>query len=708
MVRKYNSISRGLIASMATVLCVYTGSARAADDTSDRLDEVVVTATKRATTVQTTPVALSALDSAALEKNNITDLTRLPLQVPSMYVGGEDGFGSTSVSIRGIGSLAIGVGADEGVGVYVDGVYQGKPYGNVFEFVDIDRVEVLRGPQGTLYGRNATGGAINIVTKQPGDEATGQVNAEYTNYQGVRVSGYALIPLISNELSLKVAAGSNKRDGWGYDPVRNDHPYNVDNQYGSVALRWRPATGTDITLSGRIGQSYSSVQFKDANDKSLPSDVFPDDYPAFENRKYSAATLTASQDLGFASLVSITGYEEGHSINSQDSDLTPNYYFEFNSDQRSSQFSEELRLVSQGDSRFSWIAGFLYFREGASVFLPFQITIADTGVLFDAHLKTSSYSGFAEGTYKITDQLSVTAGGRYNYDDKHWNGCVAMFDPAMLATPSLCDGSATQPDSRSWGSFTPRFVLNYQITKDLLTYLSATRGFRSGGWNFTDATSFHSGFNPENIWSYEGGLKSESFDHRLRVNLAAFYAKYTDLQVRINDGPFLATRNAGAARNYGAELETDMRLIDHLDLTVNASWLNAKYTSFSTTSDGVTQDYAGRFLNRAPEFTATVAAQYAIEAAGVGIFTPRAEYRHVAQVFYSQDNVQPQGADAYNEVNLKVRYEPMEGHWNLTAFVNDLTNKQFRTHTFPGNLPGQVASSYSTPRIFGLQGQYTW
>ena len=246
------------------------------------------------------------------------------------------------------------------------------------------------------------------------------------------------------------------------------------------------------------------------------------------------------------------------------------------------------------------------------------------------------------------------------------------------------------------------------MSPDLLLYTSATRGFRSGGWNFTDATSYHSGFNPENIWSYEGGVKSESLDHRLRLNLAAFYANYSQLQVRIIDGPFLATRNAGAARIYGTELESEVRVIDRLDVTATASWLEAKYTEFSTTSNGVTEDYAGNFLDRAPEFTATIAAQYAIEAAQVGIFTPRVEYHHVSQVFYSQENVQPQGADPYNEVSLRVRYEPSLAHWSMTAFVNNLTNNQFRTHTFPGNLPGQVAASYSTPRIFGLQGQYNW
>lgn len=669
--------------------------------------EIIVTATRRETRVQATPLAISALDSAALQRNNIGDLTKLPLQVPSLFVGGDDGFGSTSVTIRGIGSLAIGVGADEGVGIYIDGVYQGKPYGNVFEFVDIDRVEVLRGPQGTLYGRNATGGAINIVTKQPGNDFAGQVNAEYTSYQGVKVSGYALIPIVQDKLSLKIAAGSNTRNGWAYDPTRAEHLYDINNKYVSAALRWTPTETTDIVLSGRAGRSASDVQFKDANDKSLPIKIFPADYPGFETRRYSAVTLTVTQEFDKASLVSISSYERGKSVNAQDSDLTPAYDFEFNSTQKSAQLSQELRLVSKNDGRFSWVVGGLYFHEKASVYLPFQISIANFGVLFDAHLRTESYSAFAEGTYKITDKFSATAGARYNYDEKHWLGCVAQFTTIANASPALCAGNASVPDSRHWGAVTPRFVLDYQASRDLLVYASATRGFRSGGWNFTDATSYHSGFNPEDIWSYEGGLKSEMLDRRLRFNLAGFYADYSKLQVRINDGPFLATRNGGSAHIYGAELESGLRL-GRLDLTASGAWLHAKYHQFSTVSNGVTTDYAGNTLNRAPKLSFTVAAQYGVDLMDKATLTPRVEFHHVSQVFYSQENIQPQGADPYNELNFRLKFEPQGSKWNLTGYVNNATNKQFREHTFPGNLPGQVATTYSEPRIYGIRGQYNW
>ena len=248
MFRKHRFFSPRLISSLAVVSCCGICSARADDSPestpvpaasqaapTQALEEVLVTASKRESTVQSTPIALSALDSTALERNNITDLTRLPLQVPSLYVGGEDGFGSTSVAIRGIGSLAIGVGADEGVGVYVDGVYQGKPYGDVFEFVDIDRVEVLRGPQGTLYGRNATGGAHQHRDQAAGRRADrpGQCGIyELPRSAGQRICADSPHPGPRTFLE-GGGPGSNKRDGWAYDPVRQDHPYDVDNQYGS-------------------------------------------------------------------------------------------------------------------------------------------------------------------------------------------------------------------------------------------------------------------------------------------------------------------------------------------------------------------------------------------------------------------------------------------------------------------------------------------
>ena len=671
-----------------------------------------MTATRRETRLQRTPLAITALDSSALARNNITDLSKLPLQVPSLYVGGNDGFGGVTVALRGIGSLNLGVGAEEGVGIYVDGVYQGKPYGSLFTFVDVDRVEVLRGPQGTLYGRNATGGAINIVTKQPDGTFAGQANLEYTSYNGILASAYVLVPLDGDRLGLKLAGGTDTRDGWAYDPTRRDHPYGLNEKYLSASLRWRPTERTDVLLTGRAGLSYNYVQQKDANDKSLPTNIFPDDAPGYDKNRYASGSLSITQDLGTVSLVSITGYAQSKALAAQDSDLTAASIIYGVSHQHSEQVTEELRLVSKNSSPFSWLIGGLYYHENSKVDLPFVLPIAPpyvNSLLFYGALRTDSYSIYGEATYKFTSKLSLTAGGRYSYDAKHWHGCIATSPDAALPPFSLCNASNTNPDDRNFQAFTPHFAIDYQLTPDILLYTSATRGFRSGGWNFTDATSYHSGFGPEYIWSYEGGAKTQLFDRRLLLNLAGYYSDYTKLQIRVQDGPFLAVRNAGAARIYGVEFETNLRPAQGLSLGVTGSYLNARYTDFPTQVNGSPVNYAGNELNRSPQWDVTVSGQYELQLSPtLGSLTPRFEFHHTDETFYSVENVQPIGAGPRDLLNLRLTYQPPRQRWSLTAYVDSVTDKQYRTYAIVGNLPGQVAALYSDPRIFGIRAHYSW
>jgi iron complex outermembrane receptor protein len=682
-----------------------TSSANSSSTTE--LEEIRVTATRRETTVQTTPIAITALSHADLQDSNITDLTKLPMQVPSLFVGGNDNFGSNSVSIRGIGSLALGLGAEEAVGIYIDGVYQGKPYGNIFNFVDIDRIEVLEGPQGTLYGRNATGGAINIVTIQPGNEFTGQANATFTNYGGVNLSAYAIVPLVPNVLSLKVAVGEEHRDGWAYDPTQNSHPYNLHNQYGSFALRWTPDSETDVTLAGRVGNTYTGDMFKDAN-STLPIDIFPDYYPSYTQNRFADASLTINRDLGFANLTSISGFQDASAIVSSDSGLLPQESIDYNAWAYTTQMTQELRLVSKDTGPFSWLAGAQYYHENSKIYLPFQVVIADTGVLFDAKLRTNSYSGYAEGTYKVTDKLSITAGGRYSVDAKRWEGCGNTDIPlGQGISPADCAGPETVLQSRRWDALTPHAVLDYQATDRILLYTSATKGFRSGGWNFAIATDAQSPFNPEYVWSYEAGIKSDWFDRTVRLNLTGFHANYSQLQVRANVGEFLSVYNAGSAKINGVELQSGFRPLEGLDLGFNAAWLDAQYTQYAYTTDGVVTDFSGQTLSRAPKWDLTGNVQYRFNAGDWVTVTPRAEYHFVSQVFYLQPDIQPEGADAIHIVNVSVKFQPTHQPWNVSLFCDNATNVQFRTHTFDNPL-GVVAASYSDPRIYGAKLQYNW
>lgn len=663
---------RGILTAWAALLMTGTMPAWAADQTTSsstgpstgptnasELQEVIVTATRRETTVQKTPMAITALSNSALQDANITDLTKLPLEVPSLFVGGNDNFGTNSVTIRGIGSLALGLGAEEAVGIYIDGVYQGKPYGNIFDFVDIDRIEVLEGPQGTLYGRNATGGAINIVTIQPGNEFKGQANATFTNYGGVDLNAYTILPLVANELSLKVAVGDEHRDGWAYDPTQNSHPYNLHNQYGSFALRWTPDAATDVTLAGRTGNTYTGAMFK-AADSTLPLDTFLDYYPSYTQNRFSDASLTINRDLGFANFVSISGFQDASAIVSSDSGLAAQQTIDFNSWQYTTQMTQELRLVSKDTGPFSWLAGAQYYHENSRVYLPFQVVIADVGVLFDAKLRTNSYSGYGEGTYKITDKLSITAGARYSVDAKQWEGCGNTDIPlGQGISPADCAGAETTLQSKRWDALTPHAVLDYQATDQILLYTSATKGFRSGGWNFAIATPAQSPFNPEYVWSYEAGIKSDWFDRTVRLNLSGFHANYSQLQVRANVGEFLSVYNAGSAAINGVELQSQFRPLDRLALGFNAAWLNARYTQYTYTTGGIVTDFTGQTLSRAPKWDLTGNIQYSFDVGNRVTLIPRAEYHYVSQLYYLQPDIQPEGADAIHIVNLSLKFQPL-------------------------------------------------
>jgi iron complex outermembrane recepter protein len=702
-----------------TVACAYPALAQGNESVAHRItdaergDDIVVTATRKDTALQKTPIAITALSSAALQNNRITDLVSLPLQVPSLYVGGSDGFGSNAVTIRGIGSLALGAGADEAVGIYIDGVYQGKPYGNVFEFVDIERVEVLRGPQGTLYGRNATGGAINFITKQPGNEFSGQANAEYSRFNGVNVSAYALVPLISDTLSLKIAAGSNTRDGWGYNPVRDEKTYWKDSKYASAILRFTPSEATIVTLGGRAGRNETGPQYRDVLDQTTSRRIVDTDFPGYDRRKFSALTLNINQDLGGAMLVLTSGYTRGSDRARIDSDSGPADQAAYRAQFGTRELTQAVRLVSNGSGPFSWLLGADYYHEKTKIFVPFSLPMIPLGILFDARLKTNSLSAYAEGTYKFADWFSVTAGARFTHEKKNWNGCIGNYvDHDIDFSPALC-ATARVPDAKKWNTVTPRFVMNFQTSDEMLVYASATRGFRSGGWNFTEATiaGADNGFDPEFVWSYELGLKSQWFDRRLKLNLAAFYADYTKLQVRVTDPAttLLNTTNAANARIYGIEAEANVSLSDAMDVGFTGSWIDAKYKTFAfIQSDGSAVDYSGNRLNRAPEWNLTVSAQYAFAIPGVGSLTPRAEFHYVSELFYSEVNQQPVGASPLKQVNLRMNFKSEDGRWGMGIFGDNITGSQFRTNAYPGTIPGTFPAVYRDPAIYGVRIYYNW
>jgi iron complex outermembrane receptor protein len=679
-----------------------------AEAAEGEIEEVLVTATRRESSVQMTPMAVSALTEQQIRDSAIADIRDVDLITPGLWIGGNAGFGQQGVQIRGVGSVLTGIGGDEGVGTYVDGIYQGRANSVIFRFADIDRIEVLRGPQGTLYGRNATGGAIRIITKTPGNELTGSLELTATDDDGLGASGYVMAPLIKDTLSVKFAAAAFERDGYSFSPILNRHYNGEDTRYFSTALNWTPTEVTDVILRAYTGQTETPVVYKAIFD-GLPLDTIPIDFHTADTRDFDSFSATISHRFPTVTATAIIGYLETGLDTQFDADGGPVDNVRLLDMQTSDQFSAEFQLASGGGSRFNWIAGVYYLTEEASVRTPFNILrfFNPTGLYFAGDADTTALSVFADLIYDISDRARLTVGARYNDEEKDWRGCIAFF--TLLETdfsPDLCDGAFT-PDSLEFDSTTPHFVLDYALTDDAMLYASATKGFRSGGWNWTEPTiPGLTGFGPEQVWSYEVGAKMEFWDRRARLNLAAYVADYSDMQVRVTDNfsGLIIVQNAAEATINGFEAEFSTSPTDRFDLTATLAWLDATYDQFAyVDNEGVPRDFSGNRLNRAPEWQTSLMAQYAFSVGDLGTITPRFEWQYTSEIFHDPFNALPAGSEAFHIINLRAQYRPLEGRWGLMAFVDNVGDERYYEHTFNPILPQDFPALISKPRMWGFK-----
>lgn len=679
------------------------------------LEEVIVSATKRDTIARETPVTLTAFNAADLDGAGITSLDGIVKFTPGLYIGGDNGFGSNTLAIRGMGSLNLGIAADEAVGVYIDGVYQGRPYGNMFKFVDVAQIEVLRGPQGTLYGRNATGGAIIINTVRPGEDTIVRGDIGFGNYASFQ--GRALVsgPIANSEVYGKLAIGSSSIDGWGTNPLTGEKVNGNDDLYVSGALRRTLGDVWDFTLGAYFGDQDSTLSANNPLD-DYPDDQFPATFPNMAKREYSGVTLNIVGDFEAATLTSTTGYTQGE--NSTFSSSANIGLTNFIGKRETDQIYQELRLASNGDGRFSWLVAATGFRETPEDLTKFALTPLATGgpsgfgILFDSEIETTSYAGFVQLGFTVTEKLGITAGARYTRDEKDWESCVlfgafgSVYDPNIEA---LCDGNALY-ESQSWSETTPSLVVDYRFSEAVFGYASYTEGFRSGGWNrsrpINPSRPYDTAFNPEYAESYEVGLKAELLDGRMRTDLAIYLADYTDLQVRTVD-PVLAlagVQNAGEAESKGVELQVLYIPTDAWTLSANMAWQSAEYTEFNYFEvTGEYVDYAGNSMNNAPEWQFGFYAEYEHLLAGGGTLTPRIDAGYISEVFFNETNTYPSNAPGHESINIALLYTTPSGQWGWRLYVNNVTDDLSRTYTYPGLTPDIFGAMYVQPITYGLQ-----
>ncbi len=709
---------------LALCLFIATSNQAAAQDNIGKdsageggLSTIIVTAQKRQENQQNVPIAITTLTDGFLTGNNVDSLEDLASTVPGFVTTHSVNYGAAPLAIRGVGGANGGGNffADEPVAVYIDEVYVGRLSISTAALFDIQDIEVLRGPQGTLYGRNSTAGAVLINSKAPTDALTGYVGGEVASYDEYRVNGAISGPIVDGLLTGRIAAGYADRRGYGINNFDGSRIGGAEDIFARASLRFTPDDNLTIDLVGDYFDQKSNTATIAVADLSNPASASPfivrpdfdqvlDDRvfaindPNFYEAEHRGVNLKARWDIGKLTLDWITAFRSYEFAAAQDSDGTALSLINNDGNGQNDQFSQEIRLSSNEESALSWIVGGMYFREDNDFF--FQIRNINgffglgTVAAFRATQTVDAFAVFAEGKWTIDEIFSVTAGGRYSSEKKDFTnqlavnilngGMVPVAAPVFPGQSFAAGATLTPPtdfaDSGKFTDFSPRVVLEAKADDDLLLYASYSQGFTSGGFNvFGLAPEFGS----QGINAYEVGLKSEFWDNRIRLNASAFYYDYSNLQVRLpvpTGGVNIA--NAAEARIKGAEFEFTIIPTTGLNLSANIALLDAEFTEgsipavpentsfpFGAPIPLSPVDIAGNSLSRAPDFQFYGAAQYELALGSAAKLNLHASYRYQSKVFFLETN-QTQSTfsgEAFDEVNLRVSYTHMPS--NITAAV---------------------------------------
>jgi iron complex outermembrane recepter protein len=570
------------------------------------LEEITVTARRREESLQDVPIAVSAFSAERIENMGVPDITWLQQATPNLTLQVARGSNSTLIAfIRGIGQQDPLWGFEPGVGLYVDDVYIARPQGAVLDIYDIERLEVLRGPQGTLYGRNTIGGAVKYVTKPLGNKARLDTRLTLGSYaqHDVLVSG--VLP-VTDTLSLGASAAVYRREGYGdnqYTGLGNHYEKKVD--AFRLSAEYNPNDALSVRLAADMvdDDSDSKHGHREIAGAGLTAGetVLPDRYDTRggigdDNEVTTEGiALTIAYRLSEAlTLKSISAYREGATNTLIDFDATPAPALDVPGRYRDRQATQELQLLFEGD-RWQGVAGLYYLNAKASGAFDTVVGLINLAIATSGSVETKSYAGFADVSYDITDRFTASLGGRYTSDERR--GEVYRQNFTGLRTPLFGNAAAVPgllrtdySNERTFDKFTPRASLSFEFTPDLTTYVSYSEGFKSGGFDMRgDAVltpTTVNGYDPETVKSYELGLKGNAFDGRMTYNVAAFWADYEDQQITRQEpapgGVASFVDNAGSSTIKGIELEGAVLFSDRLSLTYGLGWTDAEFDEFRT------------------------------------------------------------------------------------------------------------------------------
>ena len=719
------SFRNRLLCAAAAMALPFPVFAQEADTGAEDVNagDIVVTAQKRSQSIQQVPVAISALNSEMLEDRGISTAAGLQFSVPSTQIGNL--LGQTSVTIRGVG---LNQGAP-GVAIHVDGVYQPRPSMGDLLQIDLERVEVLRGPQGTLYGRNANGGAVNFITKAPTDEYEGYLLASYANYDEARVQGMVNVPLGENSRGRVVLDWNRRGDGFvknivagGQDldrgrtfsgRVRFDMDITPDFEL-SLATTFLDGTGptqyfvlhnppTAPVVSVNPALASASYSFEPwrtaAND------------PVNTERRLSMSSATATWSLGDVTLKSISAYTTLRDDSLADDDGINVSIFPARRFYDSKSFSQELNVGASVDAA-DVVAGLYYLKDSYKHILDYDLLegvapLSPLGLppgsdlVFDVRdYDTSVKAAFADVTVRPIGDLSLIAGIRYSEE----NQTQVQRNTISIGTFATIETCPLTTNEAKFTSTTPRIGARYEFSPSANAYATFSKGYKAGGFNLNACSNQ---FNPEKLDSYEVGLKTRLLDRTLTLNLSAFYYDYTDLQISQVVGLARFITNAAAATIKGAELEADWQPDEHWSINANATYLDATYKRFSNT-DGLdpaagVQLLDGNRLNEAPKFSGNLGIAYRTAASGHGRFTIRTDLSYRSKYYLREFNGPLDTQEAFALINAGLIWDSPDERFRVRLFVNNLTNKAYVARMDSSDNFGARFISWNAPRQYGVE-----
>lgn len=667
------------------------------------LEEVVVTARHREESLQELSISASALSGDVLREAGVSRTRDLEYMVPNLVFGNTGTDGETFVGIRGVGDFSRNIGFDTRVGVYVDQVFVGQSLAINQAMVDVDRVETLRGPQGTLFGKNTSSGVISIVSKQPEQELGGFVELDVGNYDSVSVSGAINAPF-NETTALRASFIVKQQDGY-VDNLFNGKDLLSQDFWGArINLLNTSLSALTIKVSADYYHSEPNILFLEPTSAAVDGAPKPfkvnQDVDLQDDSDSGGASLTLDYDManGYV-LTSITAYRFSERNTNSDEDASPAdalyaklFHDEFD------QFTQEVRLASPANDRYDFvIGGYLFVQDAESVrdaFGGVDFGGPFLAALTDAEVDTDSYALFVNGNYHLNDSWSINVGLRLNEERREVSFVQA-------ATPFF--SAVALDESESDSDFNATLSLKYHFSENIAVYAAYSRGTKSGGWNLDFVPSADIAFDGETVDSFELGFKSEWWDRRIRLNGAAFYANYEDFQVfqfqTTNLGTNLVLTNAGEVTSKGIELELTALPTENLMITAGLGYTDATFDEFRD-GGGIGVHFDGNNLARAPEWTGNVSAQY-VQPLPLGELQFRVEYSYRDDQYFNPNNFDDNFAEGYGLSNASIKWLSAREQWQVTAWGRNLADKRY-LHNRGVSFLGVPFDLYGQPRTYGV------